>query len=86
MVYHFFKTILSHRVPVCAAMSFFRSPIVSSSLHFTRTFFPSRSLHVISIIMTDLAQQTSIRKPAKLQLRNISASTRNLYILSSTVY
>eukprot|EP00117_Sycon_ciliatum_P005109 scpid99143/ scgid9184/ len=31
-------------------MIFFRSPIVSEVLHFTRTFFPRRSLHVNSII------------------------------------
>ena len=30
--YHFFSTILSHFVPVCAAMSFFKSPTVSSEL------------------------------------------------------
>lgn len=30
--YHFFNTILSYRVPVCAAISFFRSPMVSSEL------------------------------------------------------
>lgn len=38
IVYHFFKTILSYFVPVWAAINFFRSPIVSSGLHFTRTF------------------------------------------------
>jgi hypothetical protein len=31
--HHFLSWILSHFVPVCAATSFFRSPIVSSSLH-----------------------------------------------------
>jgi hypothetical protein len=31
-------------------MSFFRSPIVSSSLHLTRTFLPRRSLQTTSII------------------------------------
>lgn len=36
-MYHFWIRILSGRVPVWAATSFFRSPIVSSSLHFTRT-------------------------------------------------
>ncbi|XP_022648694.1 uncharacterized protein LOC111260866 [Varroa jacobsoni] len=50
IVYHFFRTILSYRVPVCAAISFFRSPTVSSDLHLMRTFLPSRSLHVTSII------------------------------------
>jgi hypothetical protein len=30
-------------VPVCAATSFFKSPTVSSSLHFTRIFFPCGS-------------------------------------------
>lgn len=30
--YHFFSTILSCRVPVWAAMSFFRSPMLSSEL------------------------------------------------------
>lgn len=49
-VYHFLRTILSYLVPVCAAMSFFKSPTVSSGLHFTRTFFPNRSLQVISNI------------------------------------
>ncbi|CAN7940800.1 unnamed protein product, partial [Ixodes pacificus] len=55
--HHFFSTILSHLVPVCAAISFLRSPTVSSELvhvlrylHFTRTFLPSLSLQVISII------------------------------------
>ena len=38
-------------VPVCAAMSFLRSPTVSSSLHLTLTFLPSRSFTVISIIL-----------------------------------
>lgn len=42
--------IFSGRVPTCAAINFFRSPIVSSSLHFTRTFFPRRSLQMTSII------------------------------------
>lgn len=51
IVYHFLSTILSQRVPVCAAISFFRSPIVSSGLHLTRTFFPNRSLQVTSNIM-----------------------------------
>lgn len=50
MVYHFFKTIFSHRVPVCAAINFFKSPIVSSGLHLTLTFFPNLSLHVTSNI------------------------------------
>eukprot|EP00001_Collodictyon_triciliatum_P056865 10133_5 len=40
MLYHFWRRIFSARVPVCAAMSFLRSPIVSSALHLTRTFFP----------------------------------------------
>ena len=31
--YHFLRTIFSHLVPVCAAISFFRSPIVSSGLN-----------------------------------------------------
>lgn len=43
MVYHFFRTIFSCFVPVCAAISFFRSPMVSSGLHFTRTCIPSIS-------------------------------------------
>ena len=30
--YHFLSTIFSHLVPVCAATSFLRSPIVSSGL------------------------------------------------------
>ena len=46
IVYHFWMRIFSGRVPVCAASSFFRSPTVSSSLHLTRIFFPSRSLHM----------------------------------------
>lgn len=50
MVYHFFKTIFSHRVPVCAAINFFKSPMVSSGLHLTLTFFPNLSLHVTSNI------------------------------------
>lgn len=33
MVYHFWILIFSGRVPVWAATSFFRSPMVSSSLH-----------------------------------------------------
>lgn len=51
-VYHFFKTIFSHLVPVCAAINFFKSPIVSSGLHLTRTFFPRRSLQVTSSIVS----------------------------------
>lgn len=51
IVYHFLSTILSQRVPVCAAINFFKSPIVSSGLHLTRTFLPSRSLQVTSNIM-----------------------------------
>lgn len=35
--YHFFNVILVESVPVWAAMSFLRSPTVSSGLHFTRT-------------------------------------------------
>lgn len=50
MLYHFWILIFSARVPVWAATSFFKSPIVSSSLHFTRTFFPRRSLSTTSII------------------------------------
>lgn len=38
MVYHFWMRIFSGLVPTCAAMSFLRSPIVSSSLHFTLTY------------------------------------------------
>jgi len=52
MVYHFLRTIFSDFVPVWAAISFLRSPIVSSPLHLTRIFFPNRSLHVISIIFS----------------------------------
>jgi hypothetical protein len=40
MLYHFWMRSFSGRVPVCAATSFFRSPMVSSSLHLTRIFFP----------------------------------------------
>jgi len=36
--YHFFKMILDESVPVWAAISFLRSPTVSSGLHFTRTW------------------------------------------------
>uniref|UniRef100_A0A6B0U819 Putative eukaryotic translation initiation factor 6 eif-6 n=1 Tax=Ixodes ricinus TaxID=34613 RepID=A0A6B0U819_IXORI len=61
-VYHFFSTILSHLVPVCAAISFLRSPTVSSELHFTRTFLPSLSLQVISIIST---RWLRFREPVK---------------------
>ena len=43
--------IFSGLVPTCAAINFFRSPMVSSSLHFTLTFFPSRSLQITSIIL-----------------------------------
>lgn len=35
--HHFFSWIFEAFVPVCAAMSFFRSPTVSSGLHLTRT-------------------------------------------------
>ncbi|CAD1469947.1 unnamed protein product, partial [Heterotrigona itama] len=45
-------TIFSQCVPVCAAINFFKSPIVSSGLHLTLTFFPRRSLHVISNIFS----------------------------------
>ena len=41
--------IFSGLVPVCAATSFSRSQMVSSSLHFTRIFFPRRSLGITSI-------------------------------------
>lgn len=34
----------SGEVPICAATSFLKSPIVSSGSHFTRTFLPRRSL------------------------------------------
>ena len=44
--------IFSGLVPVCAATSFFKSPMVSSSLHFTRIFFPRRSLRITSIMTT----------------------------------
>ena len=40
----------SGHVPVCAASSFLRSPIVSSGLHLTRIFLPSRSLQITSIM------------------------------------
>ena len=42
MLYHFWMRSFSGRVPVCAATSFFRSPMVSSSLHLTRIFLPWR--------------------------------------------
>jgi len=42
--------IFSGLVPVCAATNFFKSPMVSSSLHFTRIFFPSRSFKTTSIM------------------------------------
>lgn len=35
--YHFRNEILDASVPIWAAMSFLRSPTVSSGLHFTRT-------------------------------------------------
>lgn len=41
ITYHFWILSFSGRVPNCAAANFLRSPIVSSSLHLTRTFFPS---------------------------------------------
>ena len=46
----FWMRIFSGLVPTCAAMSFLRSPMVSSSFTLTRTFFPSRSLQMISIM------------------------------------
>ena len=49
-LYHFCSRIFSGLVPVCAEISFFKSPTVSSGLHFTRIFFPRRSLHMTSII------------------------------------
>ena len=48
---YYFVLLFIYLVPVCAATSFFKSPMVSSSLHFTRTFFPRRSLTVISSII-----------------------------------
>lgn len=48
---HFFKTIFSGLVPVCTAINFFKSPILSDGLHLMRTFLPRRSLTVISIIV-----------------------------------
>ena len=46
----FWMRIFSGLVPTCAAMSFLRSPMVSSSFTLTRTFFPSRSLQMTSIM------------------------------------
>ena len=46
---HYYR-IFSGLVPVCAATNFFKSPMVSSSLHFTRIFFPKRSFKITSII------------------------------------
>jgi hypothetical protein len=37
VTYHFLSTIFRQSVPFCAAMSFLRSPTVSSGLHLTRT-------------------------------------------------
>lgn len=44
VTHHFFSWILLGSVPVCAAISFFRSPTVSSGLHFTRTEQEKRQL------------------------------------------
>ena len=52
--------IFSGLVPVCAATSFFKSPIVSSSLHLTLTFFPSLSLRMTSIISSSPAREVSV--------------------------
>jgi len=43
-VYHFFKTIFSYLVPVCAATNFLKSPTVSVGLALILTFLPRRSL------------------------------------------
>lgn len=37
VAHHFLSCILEASVPVCAAISFFKSPTVSSGLHLTRT-------------------------------------------------
>ena len=63
IVYHFLRTILFHRVPVWAAISFFKSPMVSSVLHLTRTFFPRRSLQTTSIIVAGPTTQLLPRTP-----------------------
>ena len=51
--------IFSGLVPVCAATNFFKSPIVSSSLHFTRIFFPKRSFKITSIICIIILSSSS---------------------------
>lgn len=58
MVYHFWMRIFSGLVPTCAAMSFLRSPIVSSSLHFTLTFRTARTGRVL---VTDREPQRAIK-------------------------
>jgi catalase (peroxidase I) len=40
----------SYLVPVCAATSFLKSPIVSDGFALIRTFFPNRSFTITSII------------------------------------
>lgn len=41
-IFHFCRRIFSGRVPVCAAINFFKSPTVSSASHLTRTRRPVR--------------------------------------------
>ena len=57
------RTTLGQRVSFMyvPAISFFKSPIVSSPLHLTRTFFPSRSLTVISIILEHQLVATPVK-------------------------
>lgn len=49
--HHFWIFSFSGRVPSWAAANFFKSPMVSSSLHFTRIFLPNLSFSTTSIMI-----------------------------------
>ena len=75
-VYHFWIFNFSGRVPSWAAASFFKSPMVSSSLHFTRTFFPSRSFKTTSIMIVWIAVGDAIELQTQTLIRQIFVSRR----------
>ena len=50
MTYHFLSSIFLQSVPVCAAMSFFRSPTVSSGLHLTPRWYTSINMERRAVV------------------------------------
>ena len=63
--YHFFNTILSHLVPVCAEISFFKSPTVSSGLN-----TDSRKILAICLAMSSCMFIKSCTKLCSVRLHN----------------